>query len=478
MKKQLSILAIFAAILLVALAASPVGANNGKGEIIGVTGIVPGQDLIVHILALVPPGADRNEVAKQVLASQGARSMTKQEFSEIDLTWDQFFDGTNNPSVTQYYNSADQPAGVTATQLTNTQVTWSQGTWTTPLAATSSFRFTDGGPTSRCPSLVKECRGRQSFDGNNDVAWLALKDPNTLGVTWTGTSIDEADMALNTNFNWDVNGGDFDVETVLLHENGHALGLGHSADITALMYPSYQGVARSLTADEIDGVSSKYPVPGPVVLSVTTSSLPGGEVDAAYSATLTAANGTTPYTWLVILGSLPDGLSLDGSTGEISGSPTAVETQGFTVQVTDGASDTAFAVLSIDVADAPVPGTTVGVSAISYSTSGGKNGDKNLRVTISVADDQGAAVASASVSIRLSNSTTEQSWTGTASTGTNGSVTFQLRNAPDGLYSTIITGIAAADLDWDLDDGLSIDPGFDKSSGNLGRGNSSELVSE
>ncbi len=35
MKKQFSILAILAAILLAALAASPIVANNGKGEVIG-----------------------------------------------------------------------------------------------------------------------------------------------------------------------------------------------------------------------------------------------------------------------------------------------------------------------------------------------------------------------------------------------------------------------------------------------------------
>ena len=55
-----------------------------------------------------------------------------------------------------------------------------------------------------------------------------------LGVTWSGTSTDEADMALNTNFNWATDGvddADFDVQTVFLHENGHAAGLGHSADI-------------------------------------------------------------------------------------------------------------------------------------------------------------------------------------------------------------------------------------------------------
>lgn len=73
MRKHITILAIMAALFLAALAASPVGANPGKGEVIGVTGIVPGQDMIVHILALVAPGANHSEVAKAVLASQGAR---------------------------------------------------------------------------------------------------------------------------------------------------------------------------------------------------------------------------------------------------------------------------------------------------------------------------------------------------------------------------------------------------------------------
>ena len=76
MKRRFSILAILAAIFLAALAASPVGASNESGEVISVTGVVPGKDLIVHGIAVVPPGANRSEVAKQALANQGARSMT------------------------------------------------------------------------------------------------------------------------------------------------------------------------------------------------------------------------------------------------------------------------------------------------------------------------------------------------------------------------------------------------------------------
>jgi hypothetical protein len=89
---------------------------------------------------------------------------------------------------------------------------------------------------------------------------LNLGSSTTLGVTWTGTSTDEADMALNTDFNWNTDGtNDFDVETVFLHENGHALGLGHTFEIGSVMYPSYKKINRDLQQDDIAGVSFLYP---------------------------------------------------------------------------------------------------------------------------------------------------------------------------------------------------------------------------
>ena len=49
-----------------------------------------------------------------------------------------------------------------------------------------------------------------------------------------------------------------DLETVAAHEIGHTLGLAHSDDPTALMYPSYSGPHRSLDQDDIAGVQSIY----------------------------------------------------------------------------------------------------------------------------------------------------------------------------------------------------------------------------
>lgn len=70
----------------------------------------------------------------------------------------------------------------------------------------------------------------------------------------------------------------------------------------------------------------------------TAKVLQGGIVGAAYSETISAQGGTAPYTFAVSAGSLPGGLSLNGATGVISGTPTTVETSDFTVQATDANS--------------------------------------------------------------------------------------------------------------------------------------------
>ncbi|MFC1661569.1 putative Ig domain-containing protein, partial [Gemmatimonadota bacterium] len=88
-------------------------------------------------------------------------------------------------------------------------------------------------------------------------------------------------------------------------------------------------------------------------LAITTASLPNGTVDTAYSQTLAATGGSGGYTWSLASGTLPAGLTLNASTGEISGSPTTVETQSFTVQVDSGDGQTATAGLSIQVVAAP-----------------------------------------------------------------------------------------------------------------------------
>lgn len=89
-------------------------------------------------------------------------------------------------------------------------------------------------------------------------------------------------------------------------------------------------------------------------LAVVTTSLPNGTQNTAYNAMLAATGGVTPYTWSIISGNLPLGLSLNANTGAISGTPSGGGTSNFTVQVTDTNTPpgTASAPLSITIAPA------------------------------------------------------------------------------------------------------------------------------
>lgn len=78
------------------------------------------------------------------------------------------------------------------------------------------------------------------------------------------------------------------------------------------------------------------------VMAITTASLPDGKIGVAYSQTLGVSGGIAPFTWALISGKLPRGLSLNTSTGVISGTPQAgAPRASLTFQVTDSATPTA-----------------------------------------------------------------------------------------------------------------------------------------
>ncbi len=86
-------------------------------------------------------------------------------------------------------------------------------------------------------------------------------------------------------------------------------------------------------------------------VSITTPSLPGGQVGVAYSQTLQASGGTGVFTWSISSGTLPQGLTLSTS-GRISGTPSASSTASFSVRALDSANASSIASFSISIAPA------------------------------------------------------------------------------------------------------------------------------
>jgi len=83
-------------------------------------------------------------------------------------------------------------------------------------------------------------------------------------------------------------------------------------------------------------------------LTITTTSLSGASTNVPYSQGLSAIGGTSPYTFSMLSGALPAGLTLS-SGGVISGSPTTSGTSNFVVRVADSATNVAQGNFSIVV---------------------------------------------------------------------------------------------------------------------------------
>ncbi len=110
---------------------------------------------------------------------------------------------------------------------------------------------------------------------------------------------------------------------------------------TFTAYSTLNGTSETVTATSISdttrSATATITITGGPQIS-TQGALPDGIVGVAYSKTITESGGTAPLTYSISSGSLPSGLTLNASTGTISGTPlAAVTSKGFTILVADSA---------------------------------------------------------------------------------------------------------------------------------------------
>ena len=109
--------------------------------------------------------------------------------------------------------------------------------------------------------------------------------------------------------------------------------------------------------------------PGGTIVSaptITTESLPAGTVNQPYTAPLTATGNNIAWS---VSGDLPAGLTLDTSTGTISGTPTTVGTSTLTVKATNSAGD-ASKQFSLTINAVPVTSVSLNKNALSLTVGG------------------------------------------------------------------------------------------------------------
>ena len=127
----------------------------------------------------------------------------------------------------------------------------------------------------------------------------------------------------------------------------------------------WQTIIGTLVLSEDDGDIFQQPEPAvtaairvklidnrpPMPPTIVAESLPDGMEGEAYSNRLTA-KGTAPITWSIVSGALPEGLSLNEDTGEISGTPAGEGTEVFTVMAVNDLGED-IKEFSITIAKAP-----------------------------------------------------------------------------------------------------------------------------
>jgi hypothetical protein len=147
----------------------------------------------------------------------------------------------------------------------------------------------------------------------------------------------------NTAVSWRVNGVAGGNSTIGTVSSG-----GLYTTPAAVPSPATVTVAATSAADTTKSAGATVTVTVPT-LSLTTASLPNGTTGVAYSATLAATGGTTPYTWSILSGLLPAGIGLGTTTGIISGTPSTAASYTVTVQVTDAAGQHTSALFTVVV---------------------------------------------------------------------------------------------------------------------------------
>ncbi len=132
-------------------------------------------------------------------------------------------------------------------------------------------------------------------------------------------------------------------------------GLTLAADGTLAGTPTTAGVgAFTVMATDTNGCmgTRAYTLVICATITVTPATLPNGFTSIAYSQTLSATGGTSPYGFAVTAGALPGGLTLNGA-GLLSGAPAAAGTFTFTVTATDANGCTGSQSYTVIISDCP-----------------------------------------------------------------------------------------------------------------------------
>ena len=185
----------------------------------------------------------------------------------------------------------------------------------------------------------------------------------------------------------------------------------------------------------------------PVTIDVLTNDSDANGDDLTVTNLSTPTDGSAAYS--------------DANTTVTYTAPATEGTYTFTYTARDsGGLESNTARVSVSVSEPPPPPAGVSAATIGYSTSGGRLNDKHLAVRAVLTDDGDNPVANTSIEVWIYRNGSH-SWTGTGTTLGDGSVTWEIKNAPSGTYTTTVKNVAGASWTGPTQDGTT-NTGFTK----------------
>ncbi|MCS6886146.1 MAG: putative Ig domain-containing protein [Acidobacteriota bacterium] len=289
-----------------------------------------------------------------------------EHLDEFNLSGARFFEPDEDRQVNFSVNSdrAPVPGGGIA------QVNAAMAAWN---AAGSRLKLNNAGSTRACGSVedristvsfgdcLKEIDDPVDGLGTLSIVTLVIDDKQKrIFNGQTFERILEADIVYANGLD-DLLGRSNNLEELMARNLGLAFGLNFSSTNEeepdpllrqSIMYfkPFFDGRGAKLNTDDLNAVNRLYPLF--TRLSIPEIRLATPVLGVQYNQGLQAAGGFPEYTFAITSGTLPQGLELTRQ-GLITGTPQAVETQTFTVTVTDSALLTASRSFTLAVTTLP-----------------------------------------------------------------------------------------------------------------------------
>ncbi len=255
------------------------------------------------------------------------------------------------------------------------------------LALNAASGLISGTPTAAATSsfTVRATDGMGSFGTRayavTIVAAPIVVNPTTLPVAIVGSGYSQTVSAAGGtgSYTYSISAGALPPGLALNASSGVISGTPTTAGANSF----------TITATDGNGATGarSYSVTVNTGIAVNPASLPAAAVGASYSQTLSAAGGSGAYTFSIGAGSLPSGLTLNASTGVISGTPDSAGASSFTVTATDGNGAAGSRSYSVGVNGAmavnpeTLPNAIAGVAYVQTLLASGGNGSYTFSVS-------------------------------------------------------------------------------------------------